>query len=79
MLKLKIIKNNKIVYTGNVKKVYVNANNLGLVELQQGCANAMYKIHDAVKFISDESKEYSVDFSNAVVSVTADIISIIDI
>ena len=77
MLTLKFIKDNELAYSGNVIKVYVNAENLGLIELQQGCANAMYKIKGTVKLITDDNKEQSIDCNDAIVSVMANSINIV--
>lgn len=78
MITLKIIKNNNFAYTGNVFKVYVNVENLGIIELQQGCANAIYKITGTIKIISSNNKEQLINCGDAVVSVTADSINIVE-
>lgn len=79
MIELKVIRGNNIIYCGKVDRVYINAENFGIIELQQGCANAMYKICGNVKFTTDKNKETILQFENAVVSANPNTIKIIDV
>ena len=77
MVNLKIIKNNKIIYNGDIIKVSVNAENLGVVEFQQGCANAIYKIHGDVRYITSQKNTEVINITDGVVNVSPDDIEII--
>ncbi len=78
MINLKVIKNNKVIYNGNVIKVLVSAENLGIVEFQQGCANAIYKIYGDVMYTTEQNKKQIININDGVINVSPDHIEVIE-
>lgn len=77
MIILKIIKNNQSIYSGKVSKVYIRADNLGTIELQEGHSNAMYKIHGEVQYIC-ENDRHSAELHDAVACITRNTVEIVE-
>lgn len=77
MILVKVIIDNKLLYDGNAKEVYLNTIDKGIMALQEGCPNYVLKIVDSIKIILLNNKTQAFKIKEAIASFNNNTLEII--